>query len=429
MPLPFIFTGGADRRYSFASADPFAVVKAVPRGTMVERTGKKKAPFGGDVFSAITALFSETAADAEIGKERFPFTGGVAGYFSYNLRHGAKSRKDELTLPDCVAGLYGAVYVFDGVENKSFVVCADDGRFLDAFQKIKTALTNGGNRQKHDDIALQKAGSGFVSNTTRDEYIRAVKIAQEYIKDGDIYQINISHRLKIQWQGDPFALFAWLVKNRPLPFSAFMDMGDFQIISNSPERLLKTDGTSAETSPIKGTRPRGRTPEEDKRFIWALKNSAKERAEHVMIVDLERSDLGAVSAPGSVNVTEFEAVKTFPGLHHMVSTISSTLESSSLECLRAIFPGGSVTGAPKIRAMEIIDELENAPRGLYTGGLGWVDFSGDMDMTMAIRTAVYKDGALYLSVGSGIVADSKPEEEYDETILKAKDFFDAIIKK
>jgi para-aminobenzoate synthetase component 1 len=208
-----------------------------------------------------------------------------------------------------------------------------------------------------------------------------------------------------------------------------MDMGDFQIISNSPERLLKTEGTSAETSPIKGTRPRGRTPEEDKRFIWALKNSAKERAEHVMIVDLERSDLGAVSAPGSVNVTEFEAVKTFPGLHHMVSTISSTLESSSLECLRAIFPGGSVTGAPKIRAMEIIDELENAPRGLYTGGLGWVDFSGDMDMTMAIRTAVYKDGALYLSVGSGIVADSKPEEEYDETILKAKDFFDAIIKK
>lgn len=427
LPMPFIFTGGPDRRYSYVGAYPFAVIKTGARGTIIERAGVGAVKFNGDAFSAIEAVINETSEGRKKIKQRWPFAGGAAGYFAYDLRPGNRTRQDGLKLPDVILGIYGAVYVYDHAENRGFIVSVDKGRFAGEFGKIKSVIAGKGGKP-YQDQPLPRCSAGFESNTTKEEYMLAVKHAQEYIKAGDIYQINLSHRIKLKWPGDPFALFAWLVKNRPLPFSYFMDMGEFQIISNSPERLLKTEGNAAETSPIKGTRPRGKTESEDKRLIWALKNSAKERAEHVMIVDLERSDLGAVSAPGSVKVTEFEKVKTFPGLHHMVSTVSSTLEATPLESLRAIFPGGSVTGAPKIRAMQIISELEKGARGIYTGAVGWIDFSGDMDIAMAIRTAVCKDGYLYLSVGSGIVADSKPDEEYDETILKAKDFLDAILK-
>jgi anthranilate/para-aminobenzoate synthase component I len=206
-----------------------------------------------------------------------------------------------------------------------------------------------------------------------------------------------------------------------------MDCGAFKIISNSPERLLKVEDGIVETQPIKGTRPRGSTDEEDRRFMEELKNSTKERAEHVMVVDLERNDLGRVSIPGSIEVRDFEKIETYPVLHHMVSTVRGRLKPGmdGPMALRASFPGGSVTGAPKIRAMEIIDELEPNLRGIYTGGVGFIDFNGSMDISMAIRTALYKDGRLHLNVGGGIVADSVPEDEYEETILKARDFLEA----
>ncbi len=206
-------------------------------------------------------------------------------------------------------------------------------------------------------------------------------------------------------------------------------MGDgFQVVSNSPERLMSVNDGIIETMPIKGTRRRGGSEAEDKALIEELKNSAKERAEHVMIVDLERNDLGRVCETGSVEVSSFETIDTYPHLHHMVSTVAGRLEKgvTSVDALKALFPGGSVTGAPKIRAMEIISELERAERGVYTGGIGWLDYDGGMDVSMAIRTAVCKDGFLYLSVGGGIVADSNPEDEYEETLLKARDFLDSM---
>lgn len=266
------------------------------------------------------------------------------------------------------------------------------------------------------------------SNFTRDEYLETVLKAQEYISSGDIYQINLSQRLTLPIGGDPLGLYTRLIETSPAPFSSFFDYGQFQIISNSPERLLKVDGRTVETSPIKGTRPRGGTPEEDRQLIEELRTSVKERAEHVMIVDLERNDLGRVSEPGTVAVTSFERVETFPGLHHMVSTVRGTLRKGihPMECLKSAFPGGSITGAPKIRAMEIIDEIEPAPRGVYTGGIGWMGFNGEMDISMAIRTAVVRNNTLYLHVGGGIVADSVPELEYGETLLKAKCFLDVV---
>ncbi|MBE9531579.1 MAG: anthranilate synthase component I family protein, partial [Proteobacteria bacterium] len=247
---------------------------------------------------------------------------------------------------------------------------------------------------------------------------------------GDIYQINIAQKFNVPWAGEPFTLFKSVTEESPAPFSTFLDFGGFQIISNSPERLLKIEGNTALTEPIKGTRKRGETEAEDLALIKELKESTKERAEHVMIVDLERNDLGMISLTGSVQVTDFERVLTLPGLHHMVSSVTGQVKEGlgSLKCLERIFPGGSITGAPKFRAMEIIDELEPERRGLYTGALGWMDFSGDLDMSMAIRTAIYKDETIHLSVGSGIVTDSIPKEEYDETILKASAFFKAINK-
>ncbi|MBI5560729.1 MAG: anthranilate synthase component I family protein [Deltaproteobacteria bacterium] len=266
------------------------------------------------------------------------------------------------------------------------------------------------------------------STLTKEDYIKTVKKALGYIASGDIYQINLSQRLKIGCAQDPFAVFFPLFKKDPAPFGSFMDFGRFQIISNSPERLLRVESGVAEVEPIKGTRPRGKTPEEDKVNLEQLRQSPKERAEHLMIVDLERNDLGRVSVPGTVEVVIFEKIETYPSLHHMVSKVRGRLRPGidAPAALKACFPGGSVTGAPKIRAIEIIDELEPVRRGIYTGGLGWMDFGGDMDIAMAIRTAVCKDSYLYLNVGGGIVADSDPEEEYAETLIKAEDFLKVL---
>jgi para-aminobenzoate synthetase component 1 len=281
---------------------------------------------------------------------------------------------------------------------------------------------------------LQSSGPGSPGSPgsqgasfTKKGYIDAINKAQSYIAAGDIYQINLSQRLTIPWACDPFALYAALLDERPARFSSYIDCGAFKIISNTPERLLKVENGVIETQPIKGTRPRGSSTEEDRRLVEELRKNPKERAEHVMIVDLERNDLGRVSIPGSVEVKDFEKIETYPGLHHMVSTVRGRLKPwiDGLMALRATFPGGSVTGAPKIRAMEIIEELEPIPRGIYTGGVGFIDFNGTMDISMAIRTALYKDGLLHLHVGGGIVADSVPEAEYDETILKAEDFLEA----
>ncbi|MEK7678988.1 MAG: aminodeoxychorismate synthase component I, partial [Deltaproteobacteria bacterium] len=277
-------------------------------------------------------------------------------------------------------------------------------------------------------MEVRPAKSGFSSDTSKEEYLSSIKKAHEYISNGDIYQLNLSHRLKIPWHGDGFSLFAALLDKRPSPMNSYIDFGDFELISNSPERYLRADAKSAETSPIKGTRPRGNTPDEDALLVKELLSSEKERAEHVMIVDLERNDLGMAAEKGTVEVPDFCKIETFAGLHHLVSTVKARLRADTgpIGCLKAMFPGGSVTGAPKIRAMEIIAELEKTPRGIYTGCIGWIDFSSRLDMAIAIRTAVYKDNALYLNVGGGIVADSDPEAEYEETLLKAKDFLDIL---
>ncbi|MBI5888463.1 MAG: aminodeoxychorismate synthase component I [Deltaproteobacteria bacterium] len=440
MPRPFIFAHGFDAsaRYSCVGADPFITIETGIDGTSLRRGGNICIS-SKDPFETILGLINELKNGFRESlllnglkngfKMPFPFSGGMAGYFAYELKDmisGRMPKKDALDIPLCMAGLYDTVFIYDHHEKTGHLLRSGmDDNGAARFERIKDAIKG---RKALPEISLAAAEGRSLSNVTKAQYIRMIKEAHEYIAAGDIYQINLSRRLQIRWKGEAFSLFRWLLKNRPAPFASFMELGGFQIISNSPERLLKVSSGVAETSPIKGTRPRGKTPEEDARMIEGLKGSVKENAEHVMIVDLERSDLGAVCEAASVVVPEFKKIETFPGLHHMTSVVRGRLRPgvSSLQCLKAIFPGGSVTGAPKIRAMEIIAELEKTPRGVYTGAIGWMDSSGGMDMAMPIRTAVYKNNRLHLSVGGGIVADSVPEDEYAETTLKADDFLKAV---
>jgi para-aminobenzoate synthetase component 1 len=406
---PFLFSGKAEtgRRYSYAGAGPIPIDVAE----------------GADPFEALSS------AIAGIGSRKkgpLPFTSGAVAYFSYDLKGvvepGVDFRKKEgPAIPLFMGGLYDPVFVYDHEESMGHLASrsASPERMAIFRELLETAPS-------FEPAAIPKA-KGFSSDTTKEEYMASVRKAKEYIAAGDIYQINLSHRLTIEWKGDPFALYMKLLETHPAPMSSYLDFGGFQIISNSPECLLRVASGVAETCPIKGTRKRGGGPVEDKALVEELRASRKERAEHVMIVDLERNDLGKVCLPGSVEVSSFEEIVTYPHLHHMVSTIRGKLSSiDSPAALRALFPGGSITGAPKVRAMQIIDEIEKSARSIYTGGIGWFDASGAAEVSVAIRTAVYKDGLLHLSVGGGIVADSVPEDEYDETILKAQDFLRAL---
>ena len=408
---------GEGRRYSYMGVDPFLVLED-PADPFIK--------------------LKEVMEKFESERGPFPFSGGAVGYFSYDLKNkifNSTPPKDlsepSALIPDSILAFYDPIIVCDHKEKKTYIVERGIEGSRERARNIKALIKD---KKRIEAVAPSPAPHSPmepISNLTKEEYISKVEAAKRYIADGDIYQINIAQEFEIPWPGDPFALFKAVIEKSPAPFSSFLDLGVFQIISNSPERLLKIEGRSIRTEPIKGTRRRGASKAEDLSLMDELKKSPKERAEHVMIVDLERNDLGMICETGSVKVEEFERVLTLPALHHMVSVVTGRIKDglSGPQCLKAIFPGGSITGAPKIRAMEIIDELEPTPRGLYTGALGWMDFSGDLDISMAIRTAVYKDETVHLSVGSGIVIDSVPEEEYDETILKAGDLFDAINKR
>lgn len=426
---PFIFSGSIEcqKRYSYVGASPSVTITTHGKRTVVIGAQIECK----DPFEAASRIISEAASD----EAPFPFCGGIAGYFGYDLNElfepslfkDSRVAKEPGAAPDCCLGLYDTIFVFDHTEAKGYIVSPlkNAGKVKLFNERLTTAS---GVSSRFPALYSQPSGASFTSNFTKEAYLSTIRKAQDYIAAGDIYQINLSQRLTMEFTGDPFHLYTTLVKGRPAPFSAFMDLGSFQVISNSPERMLLVNKRVIETCPIKGTRRRGNTVDEDNALIEELKSSAKERAEHVMIVDLERSDLGQVSESGSVKVLEFGKIATYPHLHHMVSTIRGTLKPGidAASALKRVFPGGSITGAPKIRAMQIIAELEPCRRGLYTGAMGWIGLNGNMDMAMAIRTAIVKDNLLHLSVGGGIVADSKAADEYEETLLKAADFFEAL---
>jgi para-aminobenzoate synthetase component I len=272
--------------------------------------------------------------------------------------------------------------------------------------------------------------SSLRSNFTKESYLRAVRRALDYIAAGDIYQVNLAQRFVAPGAGDPRAFFARWLRWHRMPYAAFVDGGSWSLVSNSPECLLRRDGDEVATLPIKGTRPRGSTCEEDAILRAELMDSPKDRAEHLMIVDLERNDLGRVCKWGSVTAPLRPSLRSFPSVHHLESRVVGRLrpDISWSDLLRALFPGGSITGAPKVRAMEIIDEIEPVARRFYTGSIGFIDSAQWARLNVAIRTAIATEESIAYHTGGGIVADSTPDLEYEETLLKARGFLAALRK-
>jgi len=266
------------------------------------------------------------------------------------------------------------------------------------------------------------------SNFSREEYLKAVAVAREYICAGDIFQVNLSQRFAADLSIPPYELYQRLRRINPAPFASYLNFADVVVVGASPERFLKVSGDRVETRPIKGTRPRGKTETEDRALASELLSSVKDRAENVMIVDLERNDIGRVCRYGTVEVTELAILETFPTVFHLTSTVVGRLRPGKgrVDLLKATFPGGSITGAPKVRAMEIIDELEPTRRSVYTGSIGYLSFAGGMDLNIVIRTIIVKNGKAYFQVGGGIVYDSEPEAEYQETLDKGKALVQAL---
>jgi para-aminobenzoate synthetase component 1 len=272
-----------------------------------------------------------------------------------------------------------------------------------------------------EDLALR-------SNFSHREYLKAVATAREYICAGDIFQVNLSQRFETSLNIPSYELYRRLRRINPAPFASYLNFDGVSVVGASPERFLKVRGDRVETRPIKGTRPRGKSPEEDRLLAEELLSSVKDKAENVMIVDLERNDIGRVCCCGTVQVTELAALETYPTVFHLTSTVEGKLrpDKDRIDLLKAAFPGGSITGAPKVRAMEIIDELEPTRRSVYTGAIGYLDFSGEMDLNIVIRTFLIKGTKAYFQVGGGIVYDSEPETEYMETLDKARALIQAL---
>ena len=286
------------------------------------------------------------------------------------------------------------------------------------------------------ELSLGTGGYHFVianlnkleSNFTKNEFENAVRKVQDYIRKGDIYQANLTQRFKGKTTLSSYELYRDLRRFSPAPFGAFLNFEHSHILSNSPERFIKCVDKKIETRPIKGTRPRGKNREEDLRLQEELRNSEKDRAELLMIVDLERNDIGRISKIGSVKVPELFVIEPYANVNHLVATVVGELEDNKdcIDVIKATFPGGSITGAPKIRSMEIIDELEPTQRNVYTGSIGYIGFNGDMDLNIAIRTIIKQDENIYFQVGGGMTWDSNPEDEYQETLDKAQSIMKAL---
>lgn len=402
---------------SFFGWDPFLVLQAKGRSiTLTQRKTSRR--FEADPFEVLEQLLNEHSTYRH--RSDAPLPGAAVGYLAYDLydllEELPKTTVDDLGLPDLYLAFYGPVAAADHVKETCFV----PGSMQEDFARHRGVST----------AAEQVAVSAPDSNLSFNEYVRLVERAKEYIAAGDIYQVNLAQRFCADYRGDGAQLYLRLRRASPAPFAAFLKFPDFSILSSSPERFLHLDPESrlVETRPIKGTRPRGTTPELDEHLARELLDSEKDYAENVMIVDLERNDLGRVCEIGSVRTVEIAALERFPTVFHLTSTVRGRLAKgrSRVDLLRATFPGGSITGAPKLRAMEIIDELEPHARGVYTGAIGYFGFDGSMDLNIAIRTLVLHQARAYYHVGGGIVADSTPEAEYQETLDKGKALWEAL---
>lgn len=430
-------------RYSFIGIDPFLIFKA--KGNLIEiesKSGVKK--LEGDPFVVLKGILDNYRVLPEEGLPNF--IGGAVGYISYDCLHFfedvPRRAPDDLLLPDIFFIFVDLVIAFDHLENKTKIIAlsdADGKSYDEAVGKIEKILAKLKNKEGRstwcqsevaysNGVAPSDTSLKIKSNFTRGEFESIVRKAKKYIKAGDIYQANLSHRFWTKCDVPALELYKTLRRINPSPFACFLDFGELKIVSSSPERLLKVVGRDVQTRPIAGTRPRGNTSEEDFEKSLELILNEKERAEHIMLVDLERNDLGRVCQYGTVRVNELMVLEEYSHVIHIVSNVRGRLKDrfDRFDLIRAAFPGGTITGCPKVRCMQIIDELEPLARGLYTGSVGYLSFNGDMDLNIIIRTFVIKGRDAYVQVGAGIVADSDPTREYYETLYKAEALLKAL---
>jgi para-aminobenzoate synthetase component 1 len=456
-PYCFLLDSGMDRqrlgRYSFLGTEPFLVMNSRGSEITVIRGQQREVRRGNplDTVGELLEMYKLDHCPAPV-----PFLCGAVGYFSYDLCHFIErlpsTAVDDLGLPECYLAFYDTVLAFDHLEERAYLVATgfpemdEEKRLTRArmrLEEMKSSVCSGGipatGKAKqscdgnssivaiHDDDNQSKEVT-LESNFTPEGYMKAVNRVRDYIAAGDVFQVNLSQRFEAGLEIPPYELYKRLRAINPAPFAGYLGFPDVAIVSASPERFLKVQGDLVETRPIKGTRPRGKDRVEDERLAYELTHSAKDHAENVMIVDLERNDLGRVCHYGTVKVTELAILETFPTVFHLTSTVVGKLRrsKSNIDLLKATLPGGSITGAPKVRAMEIIDELEPTRRSAYTGSIGYLSFNEDMDINIVIRTFLVKGGKAYFQVGGGIIYDSDPEAEYLETLDKGKALIRAL---
>ena len=418
-------------RYSFLGKDPFLILHGRDGQTTLEQAGTTSTaaqPF----VETLRSLMNGFRSPFVPGLPRF--TGGAVGYFGYDAAawfEPAVAPADGGPAETDQAGfmLFDTVLAFDHVQHRILLIANaritgdEDLRALYQFAVTKIEFLE---RELKRALSLPRRGENpqltFTSNLTQERFESMVRSAKEHIAAGDIYQAVLSQRFETEIGADAFTVYRALRHVNPSPYMFFIRMGDRSIVGSSPEMLVRAEGRRIQTHPIAGTRPRGKTDEEDQRLAEELKRNEKERAEHVMLVDLGRNDLGRVSAYGSVRVPTYMTIERYSHVMHLVSIVEGKLDDRNdrLDALVACFPAGTVSGAPKVRAMEIISELETQRRGVYAGAVGYVDFAGNLDFCITIRTVVIENGRAYVQAGAGIVADSNPTAEYEETRDKAR---------
>ena len=439
-PYSFFLDSSQGGRYSFLGAYPYKIAR-----TLLEVE---------EELNSLSAL--DIIVPSALGE--IPFLGGAVGFLSYDAvrewkPHLGSSKKEPFQIPNICFGFYDTFFVIDHAQKKTFLISLEltpqSKEIFEIFKDIECSsdtLSNfpaGNLRCRSGSLSCfartmpahparasseHSMSSKIASNLSFKSYCSMIKKAQHYIEQGEIYQVNLSQCFSAPLQQDPFLIYQKLRTLNPAPFSAYFNFGGGEILCSSPERFISvTQEGLIQTEPIKGTVKRGKTEKEDQKFKTFLLESEKNRAELMMIVDLERNDLGKICQFGSIHVPTLYELRTYATVHHLVSVIRGKLKTNSFsEIIKATFPGGSITGAPKLRAMQIIDELEPHNRGIYTGSIGYIDYRRQIDLNIAIRTLIHQNGNFYFPMGGGIVCDSTPLNEYEETFHKGQALISAV---
>lgn len=469
-PYAFVLESGKDGRFTYLGLHPDSVIRgkddraeSVNFRSLDEHTPERK-QWKGKPLDVVRSWMSDGYGPRLPEEDAPKWLGGCAGYWSYDIIRSIEKlpsiAEDDLGLPDYLFLRMNEIWIVD--YKKAVVYCVvhspvafgqSEDELRDIFERAQSRAEGMADywltwfeeekavaraeKGRAERLALMEGESlqieldslgGISSPTSKESYMNAVRAIQRYIGQGDVFQVNLSQRQTRRTEASPEELYEWLRLVNPSPYMGFLRSPDFQLVSGSPELLVELQGRKLATRPIAGTRRRGRTEEEEQRFAEELRTNEKERAEHIMLVDLERNDLGRISTYGTVKVKELMVIEYYSHVMHLVSQVEGELAKGkdAYDVIAATFPGGTITGAPKIRTMEIIEELEPVRRGPYTGSLGWIDYNGDMEFNIIIRTMALKDGEVHIQAGAGIVIDSDPEREYIESLSKAKALWKAI---